>query len=271
MADRLKGKVALVLGAGCIEEAWGNGNATAVTFAREGAAVVSVDINLAAAERTASMVKKEGGRAIALQADIAKLADLERVVAKSLEAYGRIDILHNNVGINATGGPVEHTEEDWRKVLDVNVTGAFLAAKAVIPVMERQGGGSIINISSIAAIRWTGHPFIAYHASKAALNHMSTAIAAQYAPQKIRCNVIMPGLMDTPRLLHHIVNFYGGDAALMKKTRASSVPMKEMGTPWDIANAALFLASDESRYITGVCLPVDGGITVSTPHGMDKA
>ena len=271
MSDRLKGKIALVLGAGCIEEAWGNGNATAVTFAREGATVVCVDINLNAAERTAEMVRREGGKAIAIQADVASHDDMQRAVRRAVEEFGRVDILHNNVGINATGGPVDLSEADWDHVMDVNVKGAFLAAKAVIPVMERQGGGSIINISSIAAIRWTGHAFAAYHASKAALNNLSCAIAAEYAPKKIRCNVIMPGLMDTPRLLHHIVGYYGGDAAKMRATRASTVPMKKMGTPWDIANAALFLASDESRYITGVCLPVDGGITISTPHGMDKA
>lgn len=266
MAGRLQGKTALILGAGCVSDGWGNGNATAVAFAREGANIVSVDMDEAAAARTAELVRQEGGQVIHVQADVANQEQIERAVQLTVEQFGRVDILHNNAGANAKGGPVETSEEDWDRVMAVNAKGALFSCKAVIPVMQRQGGGSIIHISSIASVAWTGHPFISYHASKAALNHMTRVMAVQYAADNIRCNCIMPGLIDSPRIHGTILSLYDGDVEKMQRTRSASVPMKRMGEVWDVAHAALFFASDESKYVTGVVMPVDGGITCSLPH-----
>jgi NAD(P)-dependent dehydrogenase (short-subunit alcohol dehydrogenase family) len=158
------------------------------------------------------------------------------------------------------GGPVELTEEQWDTVLDVNLRGAFLTCKHVLPVMVRQGKGAIINISSVAAIRYTGYPYAAYYAAKAGVNQFTVGLALQYARQGIRANAIMPGLMNTP-LIHQQISGQYTDAAAMVKARDEACPMGRMGTAWDIASAAVFLASDEAQYITGVCLPVDGGLT----------
>lgn len=265
MVDRLKGKAALVVGAGSIGPGWGNGKATAVTFSREGARVVCADINLAAAEETAELIRAEGGEAIALQANVTKLADIDAMVEATLAAYGRIDVLDNNVGIAEVGGVVELEEAEWDRVFDVNLKSAFLTMKRVIPVMERQGGGSIVNISSVASLRWTGVPYASYYASKAALNHLTKTTAVQYAAQNIRVNAVLPGLMKTPMVAHSAglaATYSGGDVEEMWRKRASQVPMGRQGEAWDVANAALFLASDESRYVTGLELIVDGGLTL---------
>jgi NAD(P)-dependent dehydrogenase (short-subunit alcohol dehydrogenase family) len=272
MADRLKGKVALVFGAGCIDErAIGNGSAAAITFAREGASVACADINPEAADFVSSHIKERGGTASPIVADVCSQADVDRAVEKTLAEYGRIDILHNNVGIVAPGGPVEMPQEDWDRVIDTNLTGVFRTCKAVLPVMERQGGGSIVNISSIASIRWTGSPFISYFASKAGLNQFTRAIAVQYAPKNIRCNAVMPGLIDAPRIYHRLLSTFDDDRAKVRDARARSVPNKRMGTPWDVANAALFFASDEAAYVSGVVMAVDGALTCSVPHLMPEA
>ena len=266
MAGRLQGKTAIVLGAGCVGEGWGNGNATAVAFAREGANIVSVDMNTDAAAQTAELVRKEGGSAIHAQADVASLEQIARVVALAVETYGRVDILHNNAGISHRGGPVEASEESWDRVFDVNAKGAFIGCKAVIPQMQKQGGGSIVRISSIAAVGWTGHAMISYHASKAALNQLTRMVAVQHAAEGIRCNCIMPGLIDSPRIYGSILPVFGGDVEKMRASRSAAVPMRRMGEAWDVANAALFFASDESKYVTGTVLAVDGGITCALPH-----
>jgi NAD(P)-dependent dehydrogenase (short-subunit alcohol dehydrogenase family) len=243
VANRLKDKVALVVGAGSIGPGWGNGKATAVAFAREGAKVFCVDINHAAAEETANIITGEGG-----------LAD-----------FGRIDILDNNVGIAEVGGVVELSEEAWDRVLDVNLKSAFLTMKHVIPMMMVQGGGSIINISSVAGIRYTGVPYASYYASKAALSHLTRTTAAEYASNKVRVNAILPGLMQTPMVEHSAglaKSYAGGDVEEMWKKRAAQVPMGFGGSAWDVAWAVVFLASEESRYITGHELVVDGGLTL---------
>jgi NAD(P)-dependent dehydrogenase (short-subunit alcohol dehydrogenase family) len=270
VSDRLSGKVAIVAGAGSIGPGWGNGKATAAVFAREGAKVVCADINLAAAEETAALIQGEGGQAFAVQTDVTESAAVADLVETTLSRYGRIDILDNNVGIAEVGGVVDLPEETWERVFKINLTGAFLAMKHVIPVMQRQfaesgEGGSIINISSIASIRHTGVPYASYSATKAALNHLTRTTAAQYAREKIRVNAILPGLMRTPMVAHSagLATAYGaGDVEAMWAARDAQVPMGHMGEAWDVAHAALFLASSEARYVTGIELVVDGGITL---------
>lgn len=257
---RLQDKVALVFGAGCVGQGWGNGKATAVAYAQEGASVIAVDRDPDAAEQTRAVIAALGGQCVAFAADVTRSEDVARVVADTMAAQGRIDVLHNNVGTTIMGGPVELTEEQWDTVLDVNLRGAFLTCKHVLPVMVRQGKGAIVNISSVAAIRYTGYPYAAYYAAKAGVNQFTVGLALQYARQGIRANAIMPGLMNTP-LIHQQISGQYADAAAMVKARDEACPMGRMGTAWDIASAAVFLASDEAQYITGVCLPVDGGLT----------
>ncbi|WP_279480418.1 glucose 1-dehydrogenase [Aureimonas sp. SK2] len=261
---RLENRVALVFGAGSVGEGWGNGKAAAVAYAREGAKVVCVDVQPAAAEATAAIVAAEGGAALALGADITRSDEIEACVARAMAEFGAIDILHNNVGINLPGGAADASEESWRRVMDVNVTGVFLACRAVLPIMERQGRGAIVNISSLASIRWTGYPYVSYYASKAALNHFTRAIAIEYAARGIRANTILPGVMDTPHVVQQISGYHA-DLDEMRRKRAAVPPMKRQGDAWDIAWASVFLASDEARYITGIELPVDGGMHAAAP------
>jgi NAD(P)-dependent dehydrogenase (short-subunit alcohol dehydrogenase family) len=265
MADRLRNKVALVVGAGSIGPGWGNGKATAVAFSREGARVVCADIRLDAAQETASIIKKEGGDAVALAADVSRAADVEKIVAATVERYGRIDVLDNNVGIAEVGGVVEISEADWDRIFAINLKGVMLAMKYAIPFMLKGGGGSIVNISSIASIRYTGVPYSTYYASKAAINHLTRTTAVEYAARGVRVNAILPGLMKTPMVEHSagLAAAYGkGDIEAMWRARAAQVPMQRMGDAWDVANAAVFLASEEARYITGIELVVDGGVTL---------
>jgi NAD(P)-dependent dehydrogenase (short-subunit alcohol dehydrogenase family) len=265
MADRLKGKVALVVGAGSIGPGWGNGKATAVAFAREGARVFCADINPAAAEETAGIIKAEGGEATAHRCDVSRSADVAAMVETCGSVYGRIDILDNNVGIAEVGGVVEASEDDWDRVLAVNLKGAIFTMKHAIPLMLRQDGGSIINISSIASIRYTGVPYATYYATKAALNHLTRTTAVEYASKKVRVNAILPGLMKTPMVEKSAglaKSYAGGDVEEMWRVRDRQVPMGFGGDAWDVAWAAVYLASDESRYVTGILLTVDGGLTL---------
>jgi len=264
--ERLKGKTALVVGAGSIGPGWGNGKATAVTFARQGARVFCVDRNAAAAEETAGIIAAEGGNAAAFTADVSRAADVEAMVAACLKAFGRIDVLDNNVGIAEMGNVVDVSEADWDRVFAVNLKSAYLAMKHVIPVMVRQGGGSIINISSIASIRHLGVCYVTYATTKAAMNQMTRTTAVEFAAKKIRVNAILPGLMKTPMVAHSAglaESYAKGDVEAMWRARDAQVPMGHMGEAWDVANAALFLASDEANFITGVALPVDGGALVN--------
>jgi NAD(P)-dependent dehydrogenase (short-subunit alcohol dehydrogenase family) len=174
--------------------------------------------------------------------------------------HGRIDVLHNNVGYATMGGPVELSEDEWHKTFDLNITGCFITCKHVLPHMLARRSGAIVNVSSIAAIRWTGYPYAAYYAAKAAVNNFTMGLALQYARDGIRANAVMPGLMNTP-LIHQQISGQYTDAEDMVRARDAACPMGRMGTAWDVARAALFLASDDASYITGVSLPVDGGLT----------
>jgi NAD(P)-dependent dehydrogenase (short-subunit alcohol dehydrogenase family) len=260
---RLDGKTAIVVGAGSTPgDSMGNGRATAIVFAREGASVVLVDRDAASAEETRSMIDAEGGESLVCEADVTRSGDCERVAARCVEAYGGIDVLHNNVGIGEMGGPVELGEKDWDRVVDTNLKSMFLTCKHVLPHMERAGRGAIINVSSMAAVRFAPYPMLAYSASKAGVNALTRSIAMQYANRSIRANAIMPGLIETPMAMEGIASRAKIAKEDLKRMRDAAVPMKHMGDAWDVAGAALFLASDEAKYITGVVLPVDGGLSL---------
>lgn len=263
--NRLANKTAVVIGAGSVGPGWGNGKAIAALYAQEGANVVCADINLAAAEVTAEIICQQGGNAIAVKVDASNSSDIDSLHEQALKKYKKIDILNNNVGIVATGGVVDIDESEWDKVFAINLKSCYLAMKRFIPGFKNNGGGSIINTSSIASIRYTGVPYVTYSATKAAMNHMTRTTAAEFARDKIRVNAILPGLMKTP-MVENAVNLaekYGdGDIEAMWSARNSQVPMGHMGDAWDVAYASLFLASDESKYVTGIELLVDGGITL---------
>jgi NAD(P)-dependent dehydrogenase (short-subunit alcohol dehydrogenase family) len=257
---RLEGKTAIVVGAGQTPgETIGNGRATAILFAREGAKVLLVDRNLASAEDTRAMIEKEGGTATSFEANVSREPDCEALVAACMEAYGRIDILHNNVGIGTgDAGPTHLSEENWDRIIDVNLKSVFLTCKHALPVMREQGSGVITNISSIAAVCSVG--MLAYKTSKAGVNALTHSLALGNARYGIRVNAIMPGLMNTPMAIETISQVRGVAREQLVSERDAQVPLTGgMGTAWDIAYAALFLASDEAKFITGVVLPVDGG------------
>jgi NAD(P)-dependent dehydrogenase (short-subunit alcohol dehydrogenase family) len=263
MTDRLKDKVALVSGAGAIGPGWGNGKATAVLFAREGAKVACLDVNRDAAEETAGIIRAEGGEALVVQADVSRAADVDRAVEAVLGRFGRIDVLHNNVGI-ARLTPIEEIgEEEWDRVLAINLKSLMLTCRRVLPAMVRQGKGAIVNISSIAGIRDSGVPYITYSTSKGAILAFTRTLALQYAKKGIRANCVLPGLMNTPLIHAGLQSAYSkaADSAEMVKRRDAQCPMGHMGDAWDVAYAALYLASDEAKYVTAAELVVDGGIT----------
>ena len=260
MTDRLKDKIAILFGAGSIGPGWGNGKATAVLFARNGAHVVCVDVNLEAAQETVDIIRNERGLATAFGCDVTNSLAVRDVVEQVIRQHGRIDVLHNNVGYATMGGPIELDETAWHRTIDLNVTSCFITSKHVLPHMLSRRSGAIVNVSSVAAIRYTGYPYLAYYAAKAAVNNFTMGLALQYARDGIRVNAIMPGLMNTPLIFQQISGQFR-DAEEMVKARNAACPMGRMGTAWDVAKAALFLASDEAEYITGVSLPVDGGLT----------
>ena len=260
MSGRLAGKVAIVMGAGQTPgDTIGNGRATAVLFAREGARVVAVDHRLESAEETVAMIRGEGGEAEAVCADATREADCAALVAECAKRYGRIDVLHNNVGIGAgDAGPAHIAEEAWDRILAVNLKSVVFACKHALPVMRSQRGGAITNVSSIAALCVT--PTVAYKTSKAGINAYTQTLALGNAKFGIRANAILPGLMETPMAIEGISQELGVPKRELIERRNAAVPLGgRMGTAWDVAWAAVFLASDEARFITGVMLPVDGG------------
>ncbi len=263
--ERLKEKVALVMGAGSAGPGWGNGKACAVQYAREGARVVCFDLQREAAEETAQIIRDEGGEAIAVAGNAAVSADVKSAVDACTTTFGRLDVLHNNVGIVVKGGVVELAEEDWDRAFNVNLKSCYLAMKHAIPPMLAVGRGAIVNVSSISSLRYLGTPYVSYYTTKAAMNHITRVTAAEYASRQIRVNAILPGLMDTPMAKISAAKTHGVKPEDMEeawKKRVERIPMGWMGDAFDVAKAAVFLASDESRFITGVSLTVDGGMTL---------
>jgi NAD(P)-dependent dehydrogenase (short-subunit alcohol dehydrogenase family) len=262
---RLKDKIAVVIGAGQSPgEGIGNGRATVLRFVQEGATVLAVDRDPASAEETASLARKEGGTCIAFEADVTAETTLAAAIAEARQRWGRIDILHNNVGVSYAGGdapPLEITEAAFDRCVAINLRGTVMACKHALPIMRAQQAGVIINISSVAAIE--NYPLVAYKATKAALIAYTQQLAIQNAEYGVRANVILPGLMDTPMAVDTRARVWGKSRADVVAMRNAKVPLRHrMGTAWDVANAALFLASDEANFITGVALPVDGGSLV---------
>jgi NAD(P)-dependent dehydrogenase (short-subunit alcohol dehydrogenase family) len=261
MAGRLEGKIAVVVGAGQTPgETIGNGRAMALLFAREGASVLCIDRVGDRAEETAAMVVEEGGTASSFAADIAKSGDAAKIVEEAKTRFGRLDVLINNVGIGGGDAPAHRLEEAaFDRILTVNLKGMWLTIKAALPVMREQGGGSIVNISSLAAR--AGGIQLAYEVSKAGVNRLTTSVAQSNARYGVRCNAIMMGYMDTPMAVSGIASATGRTTSEVRAERDARVPLGgHQGTGWDTAYAALFLASDEAAFISGAILPVDGAM-----------
>ncbi|MGH7041322.1 MAG: SDR family NAD(P)-dependent oxidoreductase [Acetobacteraceae bacterium] len=263
------GKVAIVTGAGSVGPGWGNGKAAATLLARQGASVFLVDTVVAAAEETHSIIAAEGGTAAVHQADMLATDQVAAMVAACLARFGRIDVLVNNVGGSAPGDAVSMSEDVWDRQIDFNLKTVFLGCKHVLPVMERQGKGAVVNISSVAGLRNDGHggrTHVGYSASKAAVIQFSRSTAGAFVAKGIRVNTVVPGLMHTPLVETRLAKTVaGGDAAALIASRNARCPMGHMGTGWDVANAVLFLASDEASYITGTEIVVDGGLILASP------
>jgi NAD(P)-dependent dehydrogenase (short-subunit alcohol dehydrogenase family) len=260
---RLQNKVGIVVGAGQAPgETIGNGRAAAVLFAREGAKVILVDRELRLAEETAAMIAEEGGTALCVEADWTRAADCKAYVKACTDVWGRVDFLHNNVGIGTGDAPPEEVAEDaYDRIMQVNLKGCLLSCQAVLPVMRKQASGTIVNISSIAAVAYAPG-LTAYKLSKIGMNMLGQQLALSNAKYGIRVNTIMPGLMDTPMAIEGIAGARKIPRAEVRAERDKRVPLRgKMGTAWDVAQAALFLHSDDSSFITGVALPVDGGQT----------
>lgn len=263
MSRRLKDKVVLVTGAGSVGPGWGNGRAIAVRFAEEGAKVFAVDRDADRMLETIRLVKEAGGEIETATCNVTQSASIASVVEACIKRFGRIDVLINNVGGSAAGGPVEMSEEVWDAQIDHNLKSVFLTCKHVLPLMEKQGSGAIVNISSTSGLRWTGSAQVAYASTKAGVIQFSRVTAVQYAKAGIRINTVVPGQLYTPMVDVRLAKQRtGGDVTALLQQRQSRIPLPFMGDGRDTANAALFLASDEARFITGTELVVDGGMSV---------
>jgi len=262
MGERLKGKIAIVTGAGCIGPGWGNGRASAVRFAQEGAQVFAVDRDLASVRETIERAGEAGGALHPHQCDMTDTKAVAAMAAACVAKFGRIDILMNNVGGSAHGGPVDLPEEVWQQQIALNLTSVYLGCKHVIPVMEKNGGGSIINVASTSGIRWTGSAQVGYAATKGGVIQLSRVVAVEYAGKGIRVNSIVPGQLHTPMVEARLAKQRaGGDVEKLLQQRLKRIPMGFAGDGRDTANVALFLASDESRWVTGTEIVVDGGMS----------
>jgi hypothetical protein len=262
MAGRLEGKVAIVTGAGSVGDGWGNGRATAVVFAREGARVLAVDRDPVPLQSTLDLISAEGGTATGHTCDVTDAADVRAMVAAAVDAFGGLDVQVNNVGGSRHGGPTELDEAGWRAQLDLNLTSVYLGCRHAIPAMRARGGGAIVNIASTSGMRFTGSPQVGYASAKAGVIQLSRVTAVQHAPEGIRVNTVVPGQLHTPmveaRLAHQRA---GGDVEALLAQRQARIPLGFMGDGRDTAYAALFLASDEARFVTGTEIVVDGGMT----------
>jgi NAD(P)-dependent dehydrogenase (short-subunit alcohol dehydrogenase family) len=257
---RLQDRVAIVTGAGSVGPGWGNGRAIAVRFAEEGAKVFAVDVQ---PERLAGTIEQSSRDIQTHVCDVTDSKAVAGMVAACVERFGRIDILVNNVGGSAPGGPVEMSEEVWQSQIDLNLKSVFLGCKHVLPVMERQGGGAIVNLASTSGLRWSGSAHVAYAATKAGVIQLSRVVAMQYAAKGIRVNTVVPGQLHTPLVDFRLAKQRaGGDVASLLQSRLSRIPLGFAGDGRDTANAALFLASDEARFVTGTEIVVDGGMTI---------
>ena len=260
---RFEGKTVLVVGAGSVTEGWGNGRASSVLYAREGAHVICCDINIEAARMTQELVRAEDGTCDIHQVDVTSEESVAALFAAIAATHPNIHVLHNNVGFAAPGTTHLSSLADWERIFAANARGTFLTCRSAIPVMLAQGGGAIVNIASISALRFLGRPMASYAASKGAVVQFTREIALEYAAQGIRANVVTPGYMDTPAIIAPYKDMQGGDLEKVTALRHAACPMGHMGNAWDIAHAAAFLASDHARYITAQNIVVDGGLTES--------
>ncbi|SMC30295.1 SDR family NAD(P)-dependent oxidoreductase [Polynucleobacter kasalickyi] len=259
---RLAGKIALITGAGSVGPGWGNGRASAIRFAEEGALVFATDIDQSRLDETLKLAGDLAPRIKTGLVDILQSSSIEQMVKECIAAYGKIDILMNNVGGSAKGGPVEMPEEVWDTQVDYNLKSVFLTCKYVLPHMVAANSGSIINMASTSGMRWTGAAQVAYAATKAGVIQLSKVVAVQYAKQNIRVNTIVPGQLHTPMVETRLAGQRaGGDVQALLAQRQSRIPLPFMGDGRDTANAAVFLASDESRFITGTEIVIDGGMS----------
>lgn len=257
MNNKLKGKVAFVTGCSSVGDGIGNGKAISILLAREGASLFGCGRRINAIEETKDIIEGEGGVCEVFSADVSDPEQVKDATEACIEQFGRIDILINNVGVAEVGGVVDYPEDKWQRDLAVNLTSMFLTCKYAIPHMIRQGGGSVINIGSIGGIRCANVPLVSYHTTKAAIIGFSRAVAIEQADKNIRSNVVMPGMMDTPMLTKGV----SGDTHLMKQAVRAQCPTGALGTAWDVAEAVLYLASDQARYVTATELVVDGGVS----------
>ncbi len=262
---RLQGRVALVTGAGSMNGGLGNGKATAIRLAQEGAAICVLDVDLDAAEETCAIIRAEGGSAAAVAGDVTNEVQVSSAVAECLGEFGQIDILQNNVGILRAGGAMDTSVADWDLMAHVNMKAVFLPTKHVLPHFIERRYGIVTNVSSIAGQRYLGTPYIGYNATKGSIISYTRNLAAEVAPHGIRANTVLPGFIDTPMARNIIEqnteNPKQIDWEALDQQRAARIPLGRVGTPWDVANAAVFLASDEASYITGTEITVDGGVS----------
>ena len=262
MGTRLEGKVAVIVGAGCVGPGWGNGRATAFRFVEEGAHVLAVDNSEAALVETIERVKPLGGTIETHIGDATQSQSVARMIQVCMDRFGRLDILVNNVGGSKKGGPVELSEEDWDSQVDFNLKSVFLGCKHALPELQKDGGGAIVNIASTSGTRWTGSAQVAYAATKAGVIQLSKVVAMEYAAKKVRVNAIAPGQLHTPMVEARLAGQRtGGDVDALLKQRLARIPLGFMGDGTDTANTAVFLASEEARFITGTEIIVDGGMT----------
>ncbi len=263
MTGRLQDRIAIVTGAGSVGPGWGNGRATAVRFAEEGAKIFAVDRDPASAAETVERVQAAGGEIVVHACDVTDNASVASMAKACIDCFGRIDVLVNNVGGSAPGGPVEMSEEVWDAQVDVNLKSVFLTCKHVLPFMEQQGKGAIVNVASTSGIRFTGAFQVGYAATKAGVIQFSRVVAVQYAAKGIRVNTVVPGQLHTPMVEARLARQRaGGDVETLLAQRLKRIPIGFAGDGRDTANAALYLASDEARFVTGTELVVDGGMSV---------